>query len=372
MLRPLLRRVCVCVLLSAAPVLYLLNVSYMTAGTIPLMHLAHEWGWTYDYVPDLSGATSVVTGASSGLGLAVAQALAEAGAGVIATARSEAKCAATVAAIEESADRCRVKPRCVVAELLSLRSTGAAVDEILRLTRETGVDHLVLNAGIMAPPFSLSEDGLESQFQTNHLSHFYVVRELLPALRFASAARDVPSTVVAVSSIAHHFAPPDELWTAETLNDEAHYDRIAWYGWSKLCNVLLARELNRREARLADDEHRKTQSVVAHAVHPGGVQGKLLRFSRIPQPLVDAFEAAFYWRPVDAALTVLRPLLDVAFKHPDTAGTYFAPIARPWPASAAAADHDTSARLWAASDVLVADILHAQANQSDARGAAPP
>lgn len=347
----LIRFVVGAVAVVAAVAIYATNYSHLTAGTIPLMHLAHDWGWTYDDVPDLAGATSVVTGASSGLGLAVAQGLAEAGAAVVATARSEAKCAATIAAIEARARTCRAKPRCVVMELLSLRSVARAAEELGALD----VDHLVLNAGIMTPPFALSDDGLESQFQTNHLGHFYLLNALLPALRRAADARAAPSTVVAVSSIAHHFAPPDELWTAEALNDAAGYDRLAWYGWSKLCNVLTARELNRRERAAAAAG--AAPKLIAHAVHPGGVRGKLLRFSKLPQRFIDAFEGAFYWSATDAALTVLRPLLDPAFKAPETAGTYFAPIARPWPASAAAASAETAAKLWAASDVLVADAL---------------
>jgi len=95
------------------------------------------------------------------------------------------------------------------------------------------------------------------------------------------------------------------------------------------------------------------------------VRGKLLRYAALPAPLVALVEALFYWAPRDAALSVLRPLLDPDFLAPEAAGTYFAPIARPWPASAAAADHDASARLWAASDVLIADIAHAQGNFSD-------
>ena len=71
----LIRFVVGAVAVVAAVAIYATNYSHLTAGTIPLMHLAHDWGWTYDDVPDLAGATSVVTGASSGLGLAATIAL---------------------------------------------------------------------------------------------------------------------------------------------------------------------------------------------------------------------------------------------------------------------------------------------------------
>ena len=55
----LIRFVVGAVAVVAAVAVYATNYSHLTAGTIPLMHLAHDWGWTYDDVPDLAGATSV-------------------------------------------------------------------------------------------------------------------------------------------------------------------------------------------------------------------------------------------------------------------------------------------------------------------------
>jgi len=238
--------------------------------------------------------------------------------------------------------------KCVVMELLSLRSVYKAAQQMSSISQK-GIDLCVLNAGIMASPFALSEDGLEAQFQTNHLGHFALIRALLPALRTARAR------VVFVSSVAHYLAPAaEELWTAERLNDKKRYDRWGWYGWSKLCNALTARELSRREA---------ASGVVAHAVHPGAVRGNLLRFSRLPRVLVRLMERLFYWDPETAALTVLRPLVE-----PFDAGTYFVPIARPWPSSARAADRELAARLWAASEVLVNDIRTANGNFSTVYG----
>ena len=77
-------------------------------------------------------------------------------------------------------------------------------------------------------------------------------------------------------------------------------------------------------------------------------------------------ERLFYWDAATAALTVLRALVDEELRKPAAAGTYFVPVARPWPASALAADRDLAARLWAASDVLVADVKADQGNWTDA------
>ena len=169
-------------------------------GTAPWVHLRHAHAFSYEDMPDLTNKTAVVTGASSGLGLAVAKGLADAGATVVATARSFEKCAATTKAIGSCT--------CVALELMSLRSVHRAA----RVVRELAprVDYLVLNAGIMMPPLTLSEDGLEAQFQTNHLGHFLLVTELLPSLRRGARVRRfdaVAGVRHAQAQDAQHHAP---------------------------------------------------------------------------------------------------------------------------------------------------------------------
>ena len=148
--------------------------------------------FSYAHMPSLANKTAVVTGASSGLGLAVARGLADAGCTVITTARTFDKCAKTTKMIGSGT--------CVAMELLELKSVYRAA-RVVKEMAPSGIDFLVLNAGIMMPPLSISEDGLEAQFQTNHLGHFVLTNELLPLL--TEGAR-----VVAVSSVAHRFSSP--------------------------------------------------------------------------------------------------------------------------------------------------------------------
>ncbi len=194
--------------------------SFLT-GSAPWLHVRHAHGFSYARMPSLANKTAVVTGASSGLGLAVARGLADAGCTVIATARTFDKCAKTTKVIGSGT--------CVAMELLELRSVYRAA-RVVKEMAPSGIDFLVLNAGIMMPPLSISTDGLEAQFQTNHLGHFVLTNEVLPLLN--DGAR-----VVAVSSVAHRFSSQDELWTAEKLNDRQTYNKLRWYGWSKLCAV---------------------------------------------------------------------------------------------------------------------------------------
>lgn len=61
------------------------------------------------------------------------------------------------------------------------------------------IDLLINNAAIMACPFALNEDGIESQFATNHLGHFLLTKLLMPnILNAGNGAR-----IVAVSSSTH-------------------------------------------------------------------------------------------------------------------------------------------------------------------------
>jgi NAD(P)-dependent dehydrogenase (short-subunit alcohol dehydrogenase family) len=207
--------------------------------------------WSVADAPSQSGRTALVTGATSGLGLETAVALASRGARVLVAGRDAARTDAAVARVSDAADEGgSAEP--LALDLASLASVHSAVDEVA--SRLDALDILVNNAGIMAPPFATTEDGFETQIGTNHLGHFALTAGLMPVLLAAEAPR-----VVNVSSAAHKMGSlqPDDL----------HYsDRSysAWpaYGASKLANLLFTTELQRR----ADDLN---VDLVVAAAHPG-------------------------------------------------------------------------------------------------------
>ena len=124
-------------------------------------------GWTTHRMPRQDGRTFVVTGASSGLGLAAARSLGAAGARVVLAVRDPQKGRAVIAgAPGDFAVR-----RLDVADLSSVR---AFADETAH------VDVLVNNAGVMSLPESRTVDGFETQLATNHLGHFALTSLLLP------------------------------------------------------------------------------------------------------------------------------------------------------------------------------------------------
>jgi NAD(P)-dependent dehydrogenase (short-subunit alcohol dehydrogenase family) len=205
---------------------------------------------------DLRGKTAIVTGASAGLGVETARALAGAGAEVVTPVRSRDKGEAVAAELRASTGNPAIETADL--DLGDYASVRAFADRFLASGRPLHI--LINNAGIMATPLRRLANGLEAQFGANHLGHMLLAGRLAPALLKA-----VPSRVVALSSIGHRRAPVN----FDDPNFERRpYDKWEAYGQAKTANALFAIELNRRlEGR----------GVNAYAVHPGGVMTELQR-----------------------------------------------------------------------------------------------
>ena len=116
---------CAAAALAVAAIVGALQAHGATTGTVPLLHLGQARGFHRASIPDLTGRTALVTGATSGLGLGVARLLAGANATLIITGRSVAKCAAALADVRRHApDGALIS--CVELELLSLNATARA------------------------------------------------------------------------------------------------------------------------------------------------------------------------------------------------------------------------------------------------------
>jgi len=190
--------------------------------------------WSTANIPDQSGRTAVVTGANGGLGLQTARALAGAGANVVMAARDQGKAVRAEADIRATLPDAKLE--IVALDLSSLASVRAAADRIL--ASHDVIDILVNNAGVMACPERRTEDGFEMQLGVNHLGHFALTAQLLPALLRADAAR-----VVSVTSTAHHMG-----FAVDPANPHMEGKYGAWkaYGRSKLANFHFGIGLNRR------------------------------------------------------------------------------------------------------------------------------
>ncbi|GAB3871035.1 SDR family oxidoreductase [Dactylosporangium cerinum] len=191
-------------------------------------------------VPDLTGRLAIVTGASDGLGRALAGRLAAAGAELVLPVRDLAKAGRTLAHIHAKTLR-----RADLASLDDVQAFAERVDRPVHL--------LVNNAGVMAPPArQISRDGLELQFATNHLSHFALVHHLLPRLREGRAR---------VTSVVS-FGARDGRIAWDDLQSERAYRPMRAYNQSKLAQLLFALELDRRSTG-------NGWGITSNAAHPG-------------------------------------------------------------------------------------------------------
>ena len=202
-------------------------------------------------MPDLTGQIALVTGANSGLGLESARALLAKGATVVLACRSLAKAEqARQELLFKSAAAASPSQDCIALlelDLADLDSVRRAAQQLV--ASHSRLDLLLNNAGVMAPPRTLTRQGFELQFGVNHLGHFALTQLLLPLLLESPSRR-----VVQVTSGAQYFGQLD----FDDLQGERRYDRWKAYGQSKLANVVLAQELQRRYPQLR-----------SAAAHPG-------------------------------------------------------------------------------------------------------
>lgn len=294
--------------------------------------------WDAASIPDLSGKTAIVTGASSGVGAATARLLAANNAEVILAVRDVAK----GQKVAESLAWCAGSGSISV-ELLELGSLASVKAFAERMLASRGrLDLLVNNAGVMAPPYGKTEDGFELQFGINHLGHFALSLRLLALLEATPGAR-----LVAISSVAHRNGRLD---FSDLHWEKRKYKAFQAYCDSKLANLLfvdvLVRRLNERGNQLC-----------VTAAHPGWTSSDLARhrgiFSRIHPLLAQSTE--------QGALPSLRAACDPAARP----GNYFGPGGfremRGLPVNvkskAAAKGREVADKLWQASENLTGVYL---------------
>ena len=205
--------------------------------------------WSPADIPDQDGRVAVVTGANSGLGLATSRELARAGATVVMACRDAGRGEEALAAVRSTVPGGSLE--LAPLDLASLASISELAEALL--AEHQTIDLLINNAGVMATPRRLTEDGFELQFGTNHLGHFALTGRLLPALLRGEASR-----VVTVSSMAHRSG----RISFDDLSGERRYFRWAAYGQSKLANLLFAYELQRRAEAVG-------APLASMAAHPG-------------------------------------------------------------------------------------------------------
>ena len=299
--------------------------------------------WTSADLPDLTGRSAIVTGATSGIGLVTARELAKHGASVTLAVRDTAKGERTAEMIRATSPGATVEVgELELGDLASVRAFASSWSA----GHPEGLDLLVNNAGVMAIPRRESADGHELQFAINHLGHFALTGLLLPALVARPRSR-----VVNVSSGAHRFG----RMNFDDLMGERRYGAWRAYGQSKLANLLFTSELQRRLDL-------NSVPTLALAAHPGyastnlqsvGVEMSGRSWAQGPMALANRFLA-------QSADMGALPTLFAATAPGLPGDSYIGPDGfmeqRGYPhlvdRSAEAKDPQAAARLWRESEAL--------------------
>ena len=296
--------------------------------------------WTAAEIPDLTGRIAVVTGASSGIGEAAADALLAKGAEVVLAVRNADKGERVLAAMLRAHPG--AKARVMIVDLADLASVREFADKAVRALPH--IDILLNNAGLgMQRTRAVTVDGFERQFGTNHLGQFALTSLLLPALLKAPSPR-----VVSISSLAHRGGTID----FEDLQGAKRYGGGKAYNQSKLANVLFALELDRR-AKAAGAR------LVSVAAHPGVAATGFIAAIGLPGLISTIAEAGMKIAGQSAARGALPGLY--AATMPDVkGGDYYGPdgvgevrgYVKRAALSAQARDPALAASLWSVSEEL--------------------
>jgi retinol dehydrogenase 12 len=227
--------------------------------------------------------TFLVTGATSGVGEAIAAELAERRARVLVGARTAERGEAAAERIQSRVPEADLQV--VAGDLSLMREVRSLAYQIMGSTQR--LDGLILNAAEARSQLTLTDEGIETNFATNHLAGFLLTHLLLPQLRSSGPAR-----VVAISSSVHaqvRMVDLNSVVTGAPLTPDS-------YRTSKLLNVLFVRELARRVECIG---------ITANAADPGFVRTNLGRHAVGGHRVLRALTRPMQSSPERAAATAV-------------------------------------------------------------------
>ena len=225
-------------------------------------------------MPDLSGKTFVITGTTSGTGRIASRAIAEKGGRVIMLNRPSSRAEQAQAALQQAYPSAEIQT--IDCDLQSFDSVRSAASQLQTVCQESGIYALINNAGIMAMPDEATEDGFDTQMQTNHLSHFLLTKEVFPLLEKGAEthgdARIVNHSSMARKSVKRLKAKYLEKNGGNLGGDSASllFMGARWvrYGQTKLANAAFTAALHQKLTA-------KNSKVKAIVAHPGWANTEL-------------------------------------------------------------------------------------------------
>ncbi len=284
---------------------------------------------------DLHGKVVVLTGANAGIGRETAVELARRGATLVAACRTPAKAEAAAREIAVRSENTAVTPMaCDLSSFASIRSFAAELGR-----RFDRVDVLVNNAGVWLEERSVTVDGYETTFATNHLGTFLLTSLLLDSLKAAKAGR-----IVVVASAMEKQGDLD----FSDLQNERAYNGVRAYSRSKRANLHFTYELARRLSG---------GRVTVNALHPGVVRTNLGGDNTGVKSFFFKLAKSFFMSAEDGARTSVYVASSPQLEG--VSGRYFIK-SRPAFSSRASQDEQTGRKLWDISE----DLTHVSAQRA--------
>jgi NAD(P)-dependent dehydrogenase (short-subunit alcohol dehydrogenase family) len=230
-------------------------------------------GWDANPLPRLDGRVVVLTGFTSGIGLAAATRLGKLGATLHLVGRNPDRVDATASALRDSGSIVHTS----IADMGDLEAVRAIAAEIT--AQHASIDVLVHNAGALSPTYALSPQGIEMTIASQVLGPFLLTSLLLPALEAGESA----GRVITIASGGMY----SERLNVDTLvMTPDDYNGVRAYARAKRAQVELNAEWTRR----------CRTGVLFNAMHPGwvdtpGVEHSLPRFHAVTKPVLRSADA---------------------------------------------------------------------------------
>lgn len=221
-------------------------------------------------------AVVLITGINSGMGFATAKKLLEQGHSILGTVRNREKSKIEIGSLEILANG---KFAVYEMNLASLQSVKNCAENICATHDQ--IDVFIFNAGVMTPPYLMTENGFESQFQVNYLSHYYLFSLLKDLLLKGELKK-----VISISSLSSEKGINGTIddFERDSCCEKSVYNAMKCYRESKLAQILFTAELHNRFSK---------DGIKSYAVHPGVVNTNL--FYRQYNALAKALIQPIAW-----------------------------------------------------------------------------
>lgn len=239
----------------------------------------------------LDGRTVLITGASSGLGLAASKDMAARGARVLMVCRRDAK--RELEAVQKAASSGGGSAKVLRADMSDFSTIRTLLDELAK--RGERIDVTISNAAAVCNSARKTVDGFEEMLQINALAPAVLLKGLLERDLIPRGGDSPRSRIVVVASEAHRSAPGLELDKLKLVEPYDMSESTARYGWTKLLLLTFTRELGRRYP-----------DVGVFALCPGPVASNIAREApAIARPFAKLFFLLFFQKPEKAAVPVV-------------------------------------------------------------------